>query len=318
MARGERVTVVLNFPQTDARRLILKQVDCQGRSVKAIIDTGSGASLISPNFCRALGIEQYREWQGPRLLLMDGKTLVPSGMVKLKIYVEGRLIWVTAAVSEMNGFDLLLGNDALSQLGCFSVQYNDAGVGSFSSTTTTREENLRGKTGYIVNSETLSIPAFSMMYVNVVVPTLDGKNLGHMVESSPKVMTDKRVSIGRLLLPSRVVGGTHRFPLTNFSSSTQFIPAGMVVGKIQSVNQVLDENPEVGSDPVPTEPSLPFASRINKDLGNEDRERTIALLNRYLRCFAASPHELGRSNVVKHFIDTGNHMPVHQAPYASA
>ncbi|KZR97095.1 Uncharacterized protein APZ42_008225, partial [Daphnia magna] len=122
----------------------------------------------------------------------------------------------------------------------------------------------------------------------------------------------------RLLLTSRVTGETHRFPLTNFSSSTQFIPAVMVVGKILSVDQVLNENPESGPTAVPTEPSLPFASRVNKNLGDEDRERTVALLNRCLRCFAASPHELGRSNVVKHVIDTGNHLPVHQASYASA
>jgi hypothetical protein len=98
--RGERTTVVLNFPQTDSRRLILKQVDCQGQIVKAIIDTGSGVSLVSPKFCRMLGVDEYREWSGPRLLLMDGNTLVPNGSVKLRIYVEGRLVWITAAVSE--------------------------------------------------------------------------------------------------------------------------------------------------------------------------------------------------------------------------
>jgi hypothetical protein len=76
-----------------------------------------------------LGVDQYREWSGPRLLLMDGKALVPNGSVKLRIYIEGRLVWVTAAVSEMNGFELLLRNDVLSQLGCFSVQYDQAGVG---------------------------------------------------------------------------------------------------------------------------------------------------------------------------------------------
>jgi hypothetical protein len=152
--------------------------------------------------------------------------------------------------------DLLLGNDALSQLGCFSVQYNDAGVGSFSTTPTTSEESPQGKAGYIVNYETLSIPAFSMMHVDVFVPKFGGQNPGHMVEPSPKVMADKGVSIGRLFLPSRVTGGTHRFPLTNFSSSTQFIPAGMVVGKILSVDKVLDENRESDPTAVSTEPSL--------------------------------------------------------------
>ncbi len=116
-------------------------------------------------------------------------------MVKLRIHVEGRFIWVLAAVREMNGFNLLLGNDALSQLGCFSVQYNEAGVGYFSTTTTTSEKSSRGKAGYIVNYETLSILAFSMMHVDVVVPQLGGKNPGHMVEPSPKVIADKGVSI---------------------------------------------------------------------------------------------------------------------------
>jgi hypothetical protein len=61
---------------------------------------------------------------------MDGKTLKPSGMVKLKFHVKRRLIWVLAAVGEMNGFDLLLGNDALSDFRCFSVECNEAGVGN--------------------------------------------------------------------------------------------------------------------------------------------------------------------------------------------
>ena len=58
---------------------------------------------------------------GPRLLLADGNPLVPEGSVKLSIYVDGRLVWVKAAVSGMNGFDLLLGNDVLAQLVNFLV-----------------------------------------------------------------------------------------------------------------------------------------------------------------------------------------------------
>jgi hypothetical protein len=117
--RGE-LTVVFNFPQADSRHLIIKEVDCQGRIAKAVIDTGPRISLVSSTFCRMLGMERYREWEGPRLLLANGNPLVPEGSVKLRIYVEGRLVWVTAAVSGMNRFDLLLGNDALSQLGRLS------------------------------------------------------------------------------------------------------------------------------------------------------------------------------------------------------
>ncbi|EFX61910.1 hypothetical protein DAPPUDRAFT_120778 [Daphnia pulex] len=56
----------------------------------------------------------YSEWQGPRLLLMDGK----NGMVKLKICLERRSVWFMTTAREMSGFDELLGN-VLSQLGCW-------------------------------------------------------------------------------------------------------------------------------------------------------------------------------------------------------
>jgi hypothetical protein len=194
--------------------------------VKAIIDTGSGVSLVSPKFCRMLGVDQYREWSGPRLLLMDGKTLVPNGSVKLRIYVEGRLVWIKAAVSEMNGFDLLLGNDALSQLGCFSVQYDEAGVRSFWTTTTTNEDPPRGKAGYIMNHDTISVPAFSMVYVNTVVPQLGGRNPGHLVEPSPKFMADKGVSIGRFLLNFTCSQRNTPFPLDKLLLVSSIYPRG--------------------------------------------------------------------------------------------
>jgi hypothetical protein len=74
----------LKFPQINSRHLILKEVDCQRRSAKAVIDTGSGISLISPAFCRILGIENFREWEGPQLLLANGDPLVLEGSVKFK------------------------------------------------------------------------------------------------------------------------------------------------------------------------------------------------------------------------------------------
>ncbi len=92
----------------------------------------------------------------------------------------------------------------------------------------------------------------------------------------------------------------------------------MVVGKILPIEQVVEDAPTGNSGASTTDMPLPFASRANKDLGDEDRERTISLLGKYLHCFAASPHELGCSNLVQHKIDTGNRPPLHQPPYASA
>jgi hypothetical protein len=88
----------------------------------------------------------------------------------------------------------------------------------------------------------------------------------------------------------------------------------MVVGKILLVDQVVEDIHAV--DPVlpKDEEPLPFASRINSELTEEEKEKAVALLNRYSGCFARTPHELGRLNLVKHKIDTGEHLPLHQPP----
>ena len=85
----------------------------------------------------------------------------------------------------------------------------------------------------------------------------------------------------RNLISSQAICGVHRFPLTNFSSTDQFIPAGMVVGKILLVYQVVEDIHAV--DPVSPKDEEPFslASRINSELTEEEREKTVALLNRY-------------------------------------
>jgi hypothetical protein len=157
-----------------------------------------------------------------------------------------------------------------------------------------------------------------MVYVDTVVQSTGGRETSLLVEPSPKVMADKGVSMGRLLISSRAIGGVQRFPLTNFSSTDQFIPAGMVVGKILLVDQVVEDIRAV--DPVSPKggESLPFISRINPDLSEEEKGTAVALLERYSGCFAKTPNELGRSNLVKHKIDTGEHLPLHQPPYASA
>jgi hypothetical protein len=55
----------------------------------------------------------------------------------------------------------------------------------------------------------------------------------------------------------------------------------MVIGKILPIEEIVDDIP-VGNSGVPvTEMPLPFASRINKDLGGEYREQVIALLEKY-------------------------------------
>lgn len=133
---------------------------------------------------------------------------------------------MSAVVVEMNGFDLLLGNDSLSQLGSFSIQYNWTGESSYSVTTAPIEDGLRGRRGLIVSRESCSIPAFSMRGVVAVTQSLEEGKFGHMVEPTPKVLADKGISIGRLLLPRRLPSGLSLVSFDEFLVNSSINPRG--------------------------------------------------------------------------------------------
>jgi hypothetical protein len=56
----------------------------------------------------------------------------------------------------------------------------------------------------------------------------------------------------------------------------------------------------------------------NSELSRDERWAGIQLLTKYVDCFATNGGQLGQSTLVQHRIDTGEHPPIHQAPYRTA
>lgn len=110
------------MPKPFSPNLVTKFVKCFDTLVEAIIDTGSGLSVISPNLVKILHLTPI-PWEGPNILLADRKRVVPDGVVDLRIDVDGNFVATQAAILDLNGYDLLLGNDSLSQLGVIHIQY---------------------------------------------------------------------------------------------------------------------------------------------------------------------------------------------------
>lgn len=136
-----------------------------------------------------------------------------------------------------------------------------------------------------------------------------------LLEPSAKIMADKGISFGRLLIPLETDPLDKIYvPLVNFSKKKQCVPKDMVLGIVVPITTpVVDiENT------VSMVKDSDFHSAVNKDLPGKDRAAVRALLERYYQCFALSTHDLGCSNMVQHQIHTGTHPPVHQTPYPSA
>ncbi len=81
----------------------------------------------------------------------------------------------------------------------------------------------------MVSNESWSVPALSM-----VILAVEGKgeavvNETLMIEPSAKVMIDKGLSVGRLLLPGE--GLPSRIQIVNFSTTPQRIAKGVMLGQ---------------------------------------------------------------------------------------
>ena len=137
--------------------------------VEAIIDTGAGISAISPELFRLLK-KPSRNWDRRQLITVNNARVYPECCVDLTLQVDGILIKIQAVVLEINGFSLLLGNDALRQLKSFTVDYGQpepvflTGGIDFDLDVEKREELDR-----VVCFESQSIPARSMAFVSVEV-----------------------------------------------------------------------------------------------------------------------------------------------------
>ena len=146
-----------------------------------------------------------------------------------------------------------------------------------------------------------------------------------IVEPTAKLLMTRGFSVGRLLLPSEKLPNLMTVQLINFSRSDQWLNEGTILGQIvtaEIVHELPDEQKDLSGGLVgmveTTEPSLPFAESVNKNLSTEDRRAVLDLLTKYSDCFASTSSELGRSKVVEHQIDTTNHLPIHQSPYKSS
>ena len=60
--------------------------------------------------------------------------------------------------------------------------------------------------------------------------------------------------------------------------------------------------------------SVPFDLE-NSALSSEEQSRLRELLNCYRNIFAVHPDELGRTNIIQHYIETGDHPPIRSRPY---
>lgn len=326
----------------DSSRLITEDVICQGVRVSAVIDTIAVVSVASPSLQEKLQIRQTR-WDGPSVLMVNGQKIPPLGALELDIEHRGMKAKGKVILLEMNGIELLLGNDFLSQFKRFQINYDDKEaelllgelpVNAITDQVTNSSYKLVTKTGRL-------LPPRAIVPVEIEPTTLEEGTW--MIEPSENLVRAKGITTGKVLVPTTHPLG--HLLMVNLTNRQTYLREGTVLGQIEALDssivtvnegepriqreEVAAENTEVSavSEEVPAPASsreicrLPrqaIHAQIAEGLSHLDTENLVDLLQEFSSCFAQKDSELGICKVAEHQINTGLASPVHQTPYKSA
>ena len=211
-------------------KLITETVQCGDMIVKAVVDTGAVITVISPKLLTCTKF-QMTAWEGPRIIMANGSTASPLGATLITVQLHNKIAKGKAVVMQMEGIDLLLGNDFLKQFGKLHIDYQDSQtlitVGELPLNLITPKKPEPGKSVKIQTTEGLNIPAFSVRQVPVSQPSgLDTQ----LFTPSRKLMIQKSLTVGHALLSGRIT----TVPIANMSCQDVWLDKGSTLGTSQT------------------------------------------------------------------------------------
>ena len=106
--------------------------------------------------------------------------------------------------------------------------------------------------------------------------------------------------------------------LMNFLDSSISLPRGTPIGSISPCSlpmQTIKVSNQTLNDSTNSNKLDLKEFKLNKELSDDQNKQLLALIERYSDVFSRSDYDLGKTNLIKHPINTGNAEPVKQAPY---
>ena len=139
------------------------------------------------------------------------------------------------------------------------------------------------------------------------------------MESQP-ITTTEHVYSGRVLLPMSITDT--QVPVLNTKEREVVVCRGTLLGKVFAAHNEATptgNGNRVNRIKTGNGPTSKYQEVIDKmiddlppDLNNEQKGKIRKLLTQYRTILSTSDHDVGRTPLVKHTIDTGNHRPIRQ------
>jgi predicted aspartyl protease len=160
----------------DFSKLVREEVTCGKRRVMAVVDTGAALTVISPELLQE---SQFvlRPWIGPRVVMANGEPATLMGAATISVNHEMGTATGEAVVFQMDGIDLILGNDFLKQYGKVQIDYRESKASiTFGdqplAAITSQPMDHQPRSVKLLTTTDVTVPSFSVANVRTVAPAL--------------------------------------------------------------------------------------------------------------------------------------------------
>ena len=245
----------------------------------------------------------------------------------LQLAIKGTSLWHSIIIADIEA-PIILGYDFMYEHNCaLDVRKGNLKIGKYNVKCQPKSHN---SSIFRIRLDTdFTVPPGSEMIVSGSVED-NHHCLSHVTEGIVESKSDSVLAKQGILVAKALVNpsiGRVPLRLMNLTGQPQALHTHTIAATVECVENVT----ALETDPRPTDScpvrsvhdldpkDLPDHLRVvwdanSSDLTDQQRQSFLALLLKHQTVFAQSKYDLGRTDLVQHKIDTGDHKPIKQVP----
>lgn len=320
---GELSHIVRNCPQlsnaghTSNRQLrgsavndsckVYINANVEDNRIVCLLDSGCEQTIMPLKLIKKCGYAIHHTDKTVRAA--NGTKLDLAGECKVALTLQHDTIFINALVSHdveevMLGYDFLVTNDCVWQFGSCQILIKGKSYTPFA-----RKGPVTCRRVYVTSDIVIPPKQQVNLPVRSTINSLSECVGSFMIE--PKTI-QTGVYLGRTVLPAAHHDIVVR--AINTMNEPRLVKKGSCLGTLTSI---CDPKCDLGID-IPAIPSKTTASetiinRLPTNLSDEQHRQTVDMLKSYEDIFSQNDYDIGRTHLVEHTIDTGDHKPIRQS-----
>ena len=323
MAQNDLIVSVLSSPCSS---YCVEGVVCSV-PVTFVIDTGAAVSLINNcvwnQIARAGHVAELQQWIGNRLVGVNGSPLSTKGFGSFDIVFGNKKFGATLIVTGDITVGAILGLDFLENHKCCI----DCGAKIL----TFPQNKLSVQVHHVMPVKVeapIECPAIGLVTLEKIVVPPSSEMEVMVKQASPgigtwMVETDTSCRTGVMVARSLVCTNSSSLVpirLLNSANNSVVLKKGMKVASMSQLHEdCTTQNISAVTEHIPLsqgdqEALWSMVCKVGDHLNDGEKELLFHLLMEYADVFAFKSGQIGRTNILKHRIDTGNTPPVHLLP----